>query len=87
MFNRAYIRHLKEEISYLRSLVKEKDDQLLKVTEAQRRIESYEPVTEPIRVLNEVTGMIEKMDAETEEEIKQREDALQEMYEIEQMGA
>jgi len=70
MFDSAYIKHLKDEIAFLREMLKEKN------------FISPDPMP-PIRLVDPLTGKIEEMTAETEEEKKQREDALNDIYELE----
>ena len=69
MFNKAYIKHLEEEVAYLRKLVNEKNY----ITDT--------PV-DPIRTVDLETGEVLKMEAPTEQEQQERQDAINEIYEL-----
>lgn len=80
-----YMNHLKEEVKFLRQQVKDLSNKLNVLSGVNKAVEQRE-VPKPIHILNELTGKIESMVAVTNEEEQQKQDAINELVEMQDVS-
>jgi len=84
MFNNEYIDHLKEEIAYLRELVKKQSDEILVLSgKSADLVNVGVQKVDPIAHVDELTGNLIKFEEMSEQDKKDYEAAQEEISEIE----
>lgn len=81
-----FVTHLEGEVIFLREQVKDLQEKLHAISGATAKLNDIKTPAAPIHALNELTGKIESMQPLTEDEEKEKQAAMDELLELENVS-